>query len=532
MGLRKKHRLSADDKKAFEQYYETGNLNILAGFFFKGFTFMPWQHQLATSPVGDTVVLGGVGCGKTVGHAIEELLWGLLVPNYASMTLAPTSWQANLTFRSMVEWMTDSVFEKFLAKDPVRRPWPEIQLTTGARFEFRSASDINLIQGWQGDSMTIDEAGVIQNGEEVFSGMASRLRGLVRLPDGSSRVRRGRLGIISASYLGGEWVFNRYDQPKARNEVVFEGYNKEIKQGHPSHFLQGPDQISMTVISEANVGLTELDIKRMRRRIAEHLVDIQMGAARPMGMGEVFTEVMVNLCEDWGMNAEMEEKLRDEKVGWEEKTLPALSMIGPVLWKSPAKRGNVYMLLGDPGTGNPPNRNSPVIMVFDVTMFPKEPARLVYFHWVHGNGTINPFLADYFAAYNEYQPQFCMFDATSTQKYIDETVFQGYNMPVEGFDFSGMKKNGAIGALKFLMSRALIKFPYISAIRNQLTGYVLPDTNLAQDLVSTMCMAAGKLRTFVMADAAAVGEDVPEPDINVARNKRSARRTRRSGDRR
>jgi hypothetical protein len=61
----------------------------------------------------------------------------------------------------------------------------------------------------------------------------------------------------------------------------------------------------------------------------------------------------------------------------------------------------MYLLASDPGTASPPKRNSPVVMVWDVT---EKPYELVYFHWVSGNGSYIPWLNSMKYALEKYNP--------------------------------------------------------------------------------------------------------------------------------
>ena len=257
-----------------------------------------------------------------------------------------------------------------------------------------------------------------------------------------------------------------------------------------------------------------------------------MEGDRPVGIGEVFTSTMIRLCEDWDLNAQMERGLGIGKgqtpiKGWEEEAYPG---VGPVIWRRPKVEGRLYAMAGDPGSGNPPHRNAPVIMVFDVTDFPQEPAELMAFHWIAGHGTYSPFLVKYFQEYNFWRPNWALFDSTATQRGFDELVFTGWGLPAEGYNFAGMHKGAAIGALAMIMSRGLLRIPYLKGIREQLAGYVLADKKIAQDIVTTMSMIAAKLREFMVLDETAasltgMGEDVVE--IERRRNHRSARRATR-----
>ena len=60
-------------------------------------------------------------------------------------------------------------------------------------------------------------------------------------------------------------------------------------------------------------------------------------------------------------------------------------------------RGN-YVLASDPGTDGPPRRNAGVVIVADAS---KHPSPIVYFDWVDGRGSYNPFLNSFRYAYEQ-----------------------------------------------------------------------------------------------------------------------------------
>jgi hypothetical protein len=248
-----------------------------------------------------------------------------------------------------------------------------------------------------------------------------------------------------------------------------------------------------------------------------------------MGLGEHFSMNMMRLCEDWGMNALMEEAVREKRKGYDEIVVPS---IGPITWRIPRQRDHLYMLVGDPGSLNPPRRNSPVVAVWDVTDFPRGPARMVCFRWVYGRGSYDPFLQAVFEEYMRYRPQWALFDATGVQKSFDEIVFRQWGLMAEGVDLSGMKKAAGLTAAKILMGRALLKWPFISGVRQQLTSYILPDTKINQDIVSMFTILGYKLREYLDTDTAdAVGVDEMVESAAHPRNVRSARGRARSGRR-
>lgn len=380
--------------------------------------------------------------------------------------------------------------------------------------------------------MCLDEAGVHRNMDELLVGMASRLRGKTSFR-GKTRGRQGRLELMSMIYYGADWFYNQYDKAKDHSGYT-EYYNNEIAPGQALHMITGEDAISMTVATASNVGLQAIDLERMRRRIPDHLQGEAMEGQRPEGAGEVFTDAMLRLCEDWSLNKVHEGNLREQEPGFDELALPR---IGPVMWRMPYDSTRVYMAVGDPGPGDPPLRNSPVVLVWDITDVPKAPATLVSFRWPFGRGTYNPFLTAYFEEFNRYRPAICLADSTGPQKGFGSMVYQEWGLPVEPVDLSGAKKGAGISAATLLMSRGLLRFPYLSGLRSQLSGYILPDKLIAQDIVSCIIMTGLKLSAMFGLDGAAdlTGRhDEDEGGIvpQRAQHARSPHRTRRSYTRR
>jgi hypothetical protein len=125
-------------------------------------------------------------------------------------------------------------------------------------------------------------------------------------------------------------------------------------------------------------------------------------------------------------------------------------------------------------------------MVWDCT---NKPYRLVYLHWISGNGSYIPWFNSFKWAYEYYRPLFQGIDATGTQKAIDELVFEREGLPVDSVNFT-RDKFGMLNALKVLFQYQDLRFPWIKGLHNQLLHYKIPDDNLAQDLVSAMMVFA------------------------------------------
>jgi len=168
----------------------------------------------------------------------------------------------------------------------------------------------------------------------------------------------------------------------------------------------------------------------------------------------------------------------------------------------------VYCTIGDPGQGNPPDRNSAPIMVWDITDFPKAPAVMRAFYWVAGNGSIMPFFQEMLRLNDIYQTKDrCAFDSTGTQKGQNELAFANFGIMAEPMDMAVNGKMFAINSLKMFLGRGLIKFPYIAHLGNQLTNYRIPDNKIRQDLVMCIAMSASYIRRYFYYDAVAADEE-------------------------
>ena len=80
------------------------------------------------------------------------------------------------------------------------------------------------------------------------------------------------------------------------------------------------------------------------------------------------------------------------------------------------------------------------------------------------------------------------YDSTSNQKAIAELSFEAGGLPVLPRGFDGIKKWQYLNSLKILMGKELLVAPEINGLRKQLSRYRIPDTKIAQDLVSSMSM--------------------------------------------
>ena len=457
------YRLTPDDKTIFKMA-ATKDPAYFTDYYFNGWRFHDYQVPLHVASQPQITIIGGVGSGKTAMVAFSASTWAAMTPGFKFMNVAPTFWQANLMYQTIMERAESSRYEQFITRS-VRRPYPKIELYNGSVMEFMSAADeIEKLRGWEGDWMNGDEFGFIDSPSTVQI-MRTRLRG----QRFTNQPRLGRLSVITTA-TDVPWLWERYDKAKLKPDIY----------------------LSMTVSTGMNTSLSKMDVQLMREALPPELRAIEMEGSRPMGTCTEFSRDVIEQCEDRGLNRIVREALSQKRAGF---AYSERQLSGCHQFMMPPERGRDYIVVGDPGQGDPPNRNAGVVMVLDITGFPQYPAVIRMFDWVYGGGSYMPFLSSFKTAMNLYRPVGAAFDATGSQKAMDELAFSdvGEGILVEGMNLAG-KKMAYHNAIKLTMQKGLLKYPYIRGFRRQLAQYEFPDTKLRQDIVSCLQVAGGWLR--------------------------------------
>jgi hypothetical protein len=454
-----------------------------------------WQRTVHEAEQKDITVIGGFGTGKTLGIAMSACVWCTLTKDFKFLNVGPKAWQAKQMYDLVLLQARNTRFEDLIWEKP-RRPHPRIVIRYyigstlyESSLEFMSADkDATGILSWEGDWLHIDEAGLLDNLEEVIINVGSRLRGTVR-----GRERLGRFSMTSNSWDNFDlWYY--FDQAVA----------------DPENFL------SIVVSSRHNHNVTEEQLRRMLARIPADERSRFIEGTRPEGRGKFFDKQSIYNCEVPGEAEHVRKRLQDgdNRYGFER-----MYGAGIVKFEIPPRGGNrLYMFFGDPGTDGAPKRNAPVIMGWDVTHVPKFPARLVAFWWGNGGGKIGPFVDKLLGYMERYKPMYTGIDSTGPQKnmayLINEHLFRekfgeeadvaSFSSPVQdifgigGLDFSGGKKMQMLQACRLMIESKLMTWPKeIIGIRSQLSNYdPEKDRKIAQDIVATLSMSAHGIRTW------------------------------------
>jgi hypothetical protein len=474
------YKLTRDDEAIFEVARTNGS--AFTAYYFdhiagekrdgevvQGWEFMPWQLRVHHGLEDEQTVVGGFGSGKTGGVGMSAFVWCATTPNFKFLETAPVAWQSRQMYDYVVERLENSKARRFVTKF-ITRPYPKIFFYNGSTKEFMSADEqAAKIKTWEGDWIVVDQAEDVDALDETIRNLGTRLRG--RRPGGSERL--GRLTCLANAGDSPE-LWDRYDQVESFPE----------------------DYLSLTISYKDNPYLTERDLKNLERRAGGTAEAIQqwLEGKRPVGKGEQFPWSLVEPNIAPALTDIMERAIAENRAGFVYQQAPKC---GAVWWEMPYEEGREYIVIGDPGQSNPPHRNSPVIMVWDITGFPEVPAVLRCFRWIFGGGSYQPFLLEYQRLVEQYHAQGQnAFDSTGVQKGFDELVFTTQHLLAEGMNMQG-EKFLMINTAKVLLGKIMLRFPNLRGWAHQLTHYKLPDTKIRQDIVMAFVMSCGWMKRLL-----------------------------------
>lgn len=480
-----------------------------------GWLFQGWQRVVHHAPQPDITVISGFGVGKTALMAATLAVTAMIMPNFRGYAIAPQMLQTMEVYNYIQTNFKETLwYERFVHKDIVKpNPYIELQashLGTSSQITMLSVeTDPEKVRTLEGDVILLDQAEKFDDLESLTVDIGSRLRGTVM-----GRPRMGRLAYFA----------NSNDNP-----ALWQRF--DMGELDPENYL------SLRPSSRRdNIYLSKKDIRNYFRRfgVTESAAGQYLDGDRPAGKGDWFNTAMVDkntnpdllpfIREQAALEREKEPGKADFQYKWQYEETPEAKCFH---YEMPTdhKSGRQYMVIGDPGSFNPPNRNSAVIGAWDITDFPVKPCRLVGFHWVYGNGFYDPFLASYTNMVKKYRAQGRNgFDSTGVQKGFDEMYFATHKIAAMGLNMAGTGKNFSLVAAKFIMGSGMLEIPEHIHIRNQLTSYVLPDTKLRQDITMMIAMSCWYLKMYFYVDIPDDEEDaVTIPvDPSYYRNQRTS----------
>ena len=479
-----------------------GGLNVLTRWFFDTSVLIN-QYVCHHAPQPNIIHLGGVGSGKTLGVAFSNFGFAFCTPYVEILNTSITSGQAELAFNMLEPRIKGNKKVEPYIEDIVQRPYPTIKFKNGAQITFRTAGyEARNIRGFEYDIINFDEGGY-EPRKTTIQYLRGRLRG--RRPDGTPRMHRLS---ITTTPTDVPWLIDMWERGVPDEGDTFD----------PLHYC------SVRSTTYDNKFLTPAQIAEIVRDYPDSMIEQEIYAKFPDYGDTEFSRASIEQCESVLMLDEMEAAMRGpgKKAGWDMIEHPRH---GCVYWAIDPEPGRRYVMAGDPGSGSPPKRNSPCVMVFDTTALPY---KMVFFHWIDGKGSIMPFLTGYKYAMDTYQPTLCGMDVTGPQKGMEEVAFAEHDINVDRINFQ-RDKDTMITALKYALSKGTLRFPFIKGLHSQLRSYRRDnDKKLDQDLVATLIQIA-HLARFLPTDEVKLGSQgtMTRRDRNYRSRRDRNRRTSR-----
>ncbi len=477
---------------------------VAAEWYLRGWKPLPYQYAFHQFGVPNVTFIAGIAAGKTIGVAASYMMDCMSIPYFKALNTSVTAKQATLVYDMMETWIEDNPRVEPMIEAMSLRPYPSITFKNYSHMEFRTAgTDARFIRGSEYDRINFDEAGLDMTGN-IAKVLRGRLRGT--RPDGTIRLARFD---VTTSPTDAPWLRERADRGT---------------RGHPDADLRL--YRFMRVETYDNTHLTQLQIEAMEADYPPEMIDVEMRGKFPDYGYSMFASGNIRACVDQSiydaayiaLNPENDNK-KDIKPGYNLGEDPRHGIFKIEL---PWIPGHVYVQGGDPGTENFPKRSAGVVMVFDVTDMPIK--KLVYFDWISGKGSYNPFLQSYKYALKKYDPILKGIDNTGTQKALDELAFENHGIQTDGLNF-GSEKQSMLNALSLDIGNHRLRFPPIQGLLKQLGTYTVAlDKKIAQDIVMTMAEIS-HLSRYV--PAARGDKDPPTKKSNHRSRQRTTRSSRR-----
>jgi hypothetical protein len=468
--------LTAGDKQMLPiALRENRCFHIACGWYFRGWQPLPYQYAIHQAVSPNLTEIWGVGAGKTVLETASMAIDCITTPWFRALTTSITAKQAELSYDVFMQWMQGNPHLEHLVIDMRKKPWPWVQFYNYAEWEWRTSGfgeqGAKLIRGDEFDRILRDEAG-FDPVDDCIKVLRTRLRG--KRPDGTPRM--GRLDVVSTP-TDVLWLRQRFERGIPGHHTFVLSENKI------------PMYLSSQVTTYQNTHLSKQDIEAMEAELSDEEIEVEMLGNWPTYGLARFPATHVRACIDYNLLNTAYEKIRPESgnpaAGWD---IQEHARHGVIKWEMPYTPDGIYIMAGDPGSGNFPERGSAPIGVLDIS---HNPWTLVYFEWVSGTGSITPFLERYDYARRKYRPMHKVLDTTGDQKWMQEIAFYRQSIETDGINF-GADKKAMINVLQDTITSHDFRMPYIRGIERQLTSYD-PDLDtkknkIPQDIVMMMAM--------------------------------------------
>lgn len=432
-------------------------------FFPHGTRLLPWHLGMHRNESGIQVVIGGYGSGKTLGKLILMLVRAITLRGYAGLGLGPWAIQAGEIYDLINLLISGTIFEDRFVRRAASKPNPIIEFGHDGIGRTKIScypvlENTQKLLSVTADEAIVDQVEQFENIDEAIRHIGSRFRGLVQ-----GRPRIGQMTLVANS-TDHPTLWDIYDEGQTDNRHVW----------------------SLSPMTFDNIYLTMADLVRYQRQVGSSAesIRVHMMGGRPIGGGEIFPASSLALCKDDSYDQLLSDKISQGARGYESRIA---QRVDTYYFSTPYKEGELYAVVADPGWGNPPERNSPAVSVWQITGFPNVPAKMVAFHWLFAEGSPLPWLNQYKEWVNTYHALgFNAFDATGFQAGYEKMTDISNVLPMPVI-LNASTKYRYLNLYKRWMSEGKFNVPsMISHWYSQHAKYKLPDEKLRQDLVSMM----------------------------------------------
>lgn len=474
-----------------------------------------WQERMCMAPETFIVAICGIATGKTVGVVMSAAYHAAQNETFRFMNIAREIWQSKLAFQALLDHAENAPFSKLIYESPTK---PYLKIGVGFKYKsltFRSSlefmslgdkKDAKNILSWRGDWINIEEASRVEGLSEIVGRLSTRLTGQTA----AGREYMGRFSLIS----------NPDEDPELWQMFAIAEKDKE-------------NGLTFQINTEDNKNVTERQVKAIINKL-DDAEDIEkyLTGRKPKGKGIYFKKEAVVSCEREELSRSL---LHEYKEG--HAILHKENSLGVYHFERKYNPKAMYMLLGDPGIGSPPARNSPCLMLWNVTDAPKL-ATLDAFWWASGGGSILPFTFQLFDFIKKYKVFYAGVDSTGTQKNTAEILnfdyfTENHGMSINGLtpmDFSGGRRYTYLICARQSIENGQMIFPDIaSAIGAQLRTYdPVKDRDtgkLPQDIVATFAMSAYSIRAWYGEMDEKNGDEITDEEqtnLNMGRTTRTS----------
>ena len=381
-----------------------GGFHHAASWYLRGWEPLWYQYYFHQAIQPNTCFIAGIASGKTTNVAASYTIDCISIPYFRALNTSVTAKQAELPFEMIMGWIEGNPRLEHLVDNISLRPYPTIKFKNFSEYIFRTAGkDAKFIRGQEFDRINLDEAGL-----EPYGETAKVLRGRLRGNRVDGMPRMNRLDTTT-SPTGMAWLKERFDKGWRENPYA----NTE-------------DYLSLRISTYMNTRLTKKTIELMEAEYSDDMIDVELRGMFPDYGSSMFPRSHVDACFNQDLNDAMEMALHpDDGKPLRGYVQEEHHRHGITRFELPFEPSHTYVIGADPGTDGPPRRNAAVIFVMDCTTFPR---KIVYFEWVTGKGSYNPFLQSFKYVMKKYNPVFKGMDTTGTQKAIDELAFENHGI--------------------------------------------------------------------------------------------------------